>query len=149
MSHRNLHRSARTAVEVRTVQEQAALSRLQSQQKTVATLASAHDAALGIETEIHEAWHRYMQGPKLDPVLMVAWHHRTQDAADATAALASELETELAAQAACSKRWRHQLCLTQASATVLKKADRKAQRLSEDKQLAEAEDIRSAMWGRR
>lgn len=149
MSHRSLHRSARTAVEVRTVQEQAALSRLQSQQKTVATAAAAHGAALGIETDIHEAWHRHMQGPRLDPDLMVAWHHRTQEAASETATAAARLETERVAADVCSERWRHQLCLTQASATVLKKADRKAHRLSEDKRLAEAEDIRGAIWGRR
>lgn len=146
MNPRTLRKTARIAVEVRRLQDQAALLKLQAQQAVVASAAKAYDGALRAEADSQEAWRLSMDGPLLNPELLTAWHHRARQTSNGKISSAARLRAEQALASDRASDWRRHLCLTQAASSVLRKAEKRAQRLAEETLLATAEDIRNARW---
>lgn len=149
MSQRNIHKTARIAVQVRKVQDQAALSRVQAQQKIVASATRDHEEAIRAEADSQDAWRRSIDGPAFNLDLMTAWHHQTFLSANDRSLSEARLQAEQATALEHVSAWRRQLSLTQAAVSVLLRAERRTQRLTDEALLATAEDIRNARWGRK
>ena len=144
MSRRRALMDLNLALDVRRVQEQAALLKLKVQHQAARTARDRLDASLAIHRDNEIAWADALEARSLDLEAMRLWRAQSGGSLIRVRADEASLETETSAVAKHRDVWERQLRLAEAVWSIAIAAARSVRRSDDERRLVAAEDARHA-----